>query len=413
MGDDKVKILHVLAQLPSRTGSGVYFSNMVEEFKKYNHKQKVVFGSQDEHKWTILEAADQYPINFKSKEIPFPIVGMSDVMPYENTLYSAMTDEMLEIWIRSFKERLIRIKEEFQPDIIFAHHLWILTSLVREIFPDTKIIGVCHNTDLRQARMNPELKDKYVSNIDKLDYIFSASEEQKNEIVKMYGIDKENIIAVGGGFNQDIFYYPEEKEKSDKIRLVFCAKIDPSKGIYELIEVYKSLGLEDVSLDIIGNPDRDNKEKMKAYIGDDKSIGLYNVKDQISLGEELRKKDIYLMPSYYEGLGLMAIESLACGLYVVTTEIEALMSLLGKEIEESGVIKYIPLPRIYDTDKPVKEDLPEFKENLKEAILAQIQSVRENKGSHKEMEEKIKSFSWEGIVHNMNQVINSIMEASD
>ena len=39
------------------------------------------------------------------------------------------------------------------------------------------------------------------------------------------------------------------------------------------------------------------------------------------------------MPSYYEGLGLMAIESLACGLYVVTTEIEALMTLLGEEIK--------------------------------------------------------------------------------
>lgn len=36
-----------------------------------------------------------------------------------------------------------------------------LTSLIKEVFPDTKIIGICHNTDLRQAKMNPHLKDKY------------------------------------------------------------------------------------------------------------------------------------------------------------------------------------------------------------------------------------------------------------
>ncbi len=87
----------------------------------------------------------------------------------------------------------------------------------------------------------------------------------------------------------------------------------------------------------------------------------------------MREKDIFIMPSYYEGLGLMAIESLACGLYVVATEIEALMTLLGEEIKESGIIKYVPLPRIYDVDKPVEEDLSEFKENLKEAILCQIE----------------------------------------
>lgn len=405
-----MKILHVLAQLPEKTGSGVYFSNMIEGFKKHNHEQKAVFGDQDEYHWDILENKDQYSVTFKSKELPFPIAGMSDTMPYESTRYSSMTEEMINMWKEAFKKRLIKIKKDFEPEIIFAHHLWILTSLVREVFPDAKIIGICHNTDLRQAKMNPQLKDKYVNKIHNLDYIFSASDQQKDEIVEIYGIDKNKIISVGGGFNQDIFYFPKEKDQSDKIRLVFCAKIDPSKGIYELIEVYKTLGLEDITLDIIGNPDEENKKKIEYYIKNDSSIRLYNVKNQIALGDELRKKHIFLMPSFYEGLGLMAIESLACGLYVVTTEIEALMSLLGKEIEESGIIKYVPLPGIYDTDKPVKEDLPEFKEKLKEAILSQIEKVKEKKECHKAMEDKIKSFSWEGLVDNMNNIINSIMQ---
>lgn len=403
-----MKILHVLAQLPTRTGSGVYYSNMIKEFKKYNHEQKAIFASQDNYAWDILEEEDTYPIKFKSSQLPFPIAGMSDVMPYENTRYSSMTEEMIETWKDVFKKKLIEIKKDFQPDIIFGHHLWILTSLLREIFPDTKIIGICHNTDLRQAKMNPELKDRYVGNIDKLDYVFSASDQQKDEIVEIYKIDKSKLIAVGGGFNQDIFYFPKEKEESDKIRLVFCAKIDPSKGIYELIEVYKSLKLEATTLDIIGNPNQENENKIKDYIKDDPSIKIYNVENQVALGDELRRKDIYLMPSYYEGLGLMAIESLACGLYVVTTEIEALKTLLGREIEDSGIIKYIPLPRIYDTDKPVKEDLPLFKENLKEAILSQIKKVREDREIYRQMEDKIKAFSWQGLVEKMNRIIESI-----
>lgn len=400
-----MKILHVLAQLPSKTGSGVYYSNMIEEFKKYNYEQRAIFGYQDENLWNILDNQYQYPVAFKSEELPFPIVGMSDVMPYENTLYSSMTEEMVDIWKEAFRKRLEKAKNDFNPDIIFAHHLWILTSLVREVFPDTKIIGLCHNTDLRQSKMNPNMKDKYVDKIHELDNVFSISEQQKDEIVDIYGIDRDKIISVGGGYNQNIFYPPKEKEYDDKVRLVFCAKIDPSKGIYELIEVYKSLGLEDVTLDIIGNPNEENKKKIETYIQGDSSIRIYNVKDQVNLGDELRKKDIFLMPSYYEGLGLMAIESLACGLYVVTTEIEALMTLLGEEIKKSGIIKYVPLPRIYDIDKPVKEDLPEFKENLRKSILCQIEKIREKKYDYKNVEDKIKSFSWEELVKNMNNII--------
>ena len=404
-----MKILHVLAQLPSKTGSGVYYSSMIEGFKKYNYQQKAVFGIQDEYAWDVLEDNDQYPVTFKSEAIPFPIPGMSDVMPYENTKYSDMTDEMIDIWKKAFKKRLLKIKDEFDPDIIFTHHLWMLTSLVIEVFTDSKIIGICHNTDLRQSRMNPKLKDKYVDNIDKLTYVFSISEQQRYEIKNLYNIELDKIINVGGGFNQDIFHFPEQKTYSDKIRLVFCAKIDPSKGIYELIDVYKSLGLKDVTLDIIGNPDTENRERIEKCIKDDKSIELHEPKPQIDLGDELREKDIFIMPSFYEGIALMALESLACGLYVVTTEIEPLMSLLGEEIEQSGVIKYVPLPKIYDIDKPVEEDLPEFKENLKVAILTQIEKARQQKQCHKRVESRINSFSWDSLIDNMNEIINSIL----
>lgn len=403
-----MKILHIIAQLPSRTGSGVYFSNMIDGFKKYSYQQKAIFGIQEDYDWDILDKEDSYPVNFKTRELPFPIVGMSNVMPYEATLYSDLDESMIKQWQDAFISQLEKVKDEFEPDIIFSHHLWMLTSLVRQVFKGSKIIGICHNTDLRQAKMNPQLKKAYVKNIDKLDLVFTASEEQKDEIIEEFESDRGRLVAVGGGFNQDIFYRQEKKEYDEKVRLVFSGKIDPSKGIYELIEVYKDLNENDISLDIIGSPNEENKRKIEEYIGHDKTIRLYNVKDQVALGHELRKKDIYLMPSYYEGLGLMAIESLACGLYVVTTEIEALMTLLGKEIKESGVIKYVELPGIYDIDKPLEEDLPDYKKRLKSAMEEQIQKVRKRQEFPDEIRERIKEFSWEGLVARMNKIVKDI-----
>lgn len=403
-----MKILHVIAQLPTRTGSGVYFSNMIEEFKKYKHQQRAIFGTQGDYTWDVLEKEDTDPVFFNTPEVPFPIAGMSDVMPYPHTLYSRMDKAMMTSWKKAFTQRLLRAKEQFKPDIIFAHHLWILTALTREIFPDTPIIGICHNTDLRQAKMYPHLKEEHVQNLHQLERIFTASEEQKEEIIVLYGAERDKLIAVGGGFNQNIFYGAEKKEEDENIRLVFCAKIDPSKGIYELIDVYRSLGEKDLRLDVIGSPNEANQKRIEEAIKGDPTIRLYNVKDQVALGDELRKKDIFLMPSYYEGLGLMAIESLACGLYVVTTEIEALMSLLGKDIKDSGVITYVPLPRIRDVDKPLEEDLPAFKDQLREALLLQIEKVRRREPFPEKIKEKIQSFSWEGLVERMNTLIEKI-----
>lgn len=404
-----MKILHVLAQLPAKTGSGVYFSNLVENLSRYDHDQRAIFALQDDFQWNLLEDEHIYPVEFKNEELNFPIVGMSNVMPYDNTLYSQMSEEMFQAWIGSFRKKLEEVKREFTPDIIFAHHLWILTSLVIEVFPDSKIVGVFHNTDMRQAQMNPEIYKKYVKDFHKLDLVFAGSEDQKDLIVETYrDIKKEDIIAIGGGFNQEIFYPAEEKETSDKIRLVYAAKIDPSKGIYELLKVYKELNLDDVSLDIIGSPDEEGKKELEKYIQGDESIRVYNVKDQAALGDELRRKDIFLMPSFYEGLGLMAIESLATGLYVVTTEIEALMSLLGEEIKASGVIKYVPLPRIYDVDKPVEIDLRRFRKDLKDAILEQIEKIRNKDGAIMEQRENIEKFSWPSLVDRINGIIKEL-----
>lgn len=42
-----MRILHVLAQLPKKTGSGVYFTNTVQYMEK-QHENAVVYGVQDD-----------------------------------------------------------------------------------------------------------------------------------------------------------------------------------------------------------------------------------------------------------------------------------------------------------------------------------------------------------------------------
>lgn len=392
-----MRILHVLAQLPERTGSGVYFTNVIQELKKYdNVEQACLYGTTKEFDIDILDKNRQFEVNFKSEALPFPIVGMSDIMPYESTLYSEMTEEMLEMWKNAFIRELNIIKEEFNPDVIISHHLWILTSIVCDVFRDRKVVGICHNTDIRQAEKNKEIKKKYVTNLEKLDKIFSLSYSQINDIEKKFGYDRKKVIYLGAGYNGEIFYPPKNYEKKNKIELLYVGKFDESKGFYELIKAFKIISekRDDVNLTLIGALRKKDKEKIENAVREIKNITVHDFLNQKELAEIMRTKDIFILPSYFEGLGLIAVEALGCGLRAVTTDIAGLMELLGEKINSSGIIEYVSMPEIYDTDKAVEEEKPDFINRLVSGIEKQIKETLENRKIDKEILLEIAKNSW-------------------
>lgn len=407
-----MKILSIIAQLPMRTGSGVYFSNVIDRLKGYGHVQRALFAVQDQVPFDILNPDEQFPVEFKSEELPFPVAGMSDVMPYDHTVYSDMDANMMRLWMDAFRKRLIRAKEEFKPDIVILHHLWYLTSLAAEIFgSDVVKIGICHNTDLRQAEKNPRLKGAYVTHILDLDAIITLDESQKDKIAEVYRYPAERMFAIGGGFDEKIFYPLQDKVGNKTIQIAFSGKIDRSKGIFELVKAFHKVcgKKQNVHLNVIGIPDRENGRRLDELIGEAENITIIPVNNQRVLADTLRGMDIFVMPSYFEGLGLIALESLACGLFTVATEIDALMELLGDVINDSGVIEYVKLPRIYDVDKPVEEDLPEFVDRLSERLLVQIGKIERGESFPGVVEREIQKCSWGDIIGEMNDIISRVV----
>ena len=399
-----MKILHVLAQLPIKTGSGVYFTNVIEGLKQFDVEQAAVYATTPEYDFNFLE--EKFEVEFQGKDISFPIVGMSDIMPYENTLYKNMTDEMLGTWQGAFRKKLERAKKEFKPDVVITHHLWILSSIVCDVFEDEKVIGVCHNTDIRQAEKNPAMKDKYVKSLDKLDKILALSSGVIEGISNIYSYPEDKIVNIGAGYNEKIFYPVEKYEKHDSIKILYAGKFDESKGFYELIKAFRLLEKKDnnVELELIGNLKEEDRPRVEALVGDSKKIKIYNAVDQVHLGEIMRHKDVFILPSYFEGLGLIAVEALGSGLRVVATEIEGLIEFLGDKINNSEIIEYIAMPTIYDTDKAVEEEKPAFVNRIVGALELMIERTREQREIPAELLEEIEHHSWKRkieIIYNL------------
>lgn len=391
-----MRVLHVLAQLPIKTGSGVYFTNVIDGLKKYKDiEQASIYATTPEYDLQVT--AVEYPVEFEGRDIDFPIVGMSDIMPYKNTLYSEMTDEMMNKWKKAFSNQLEKAKEEFKPDIVITHHLWILSSIVCEIFEDVKVLAICHNTDIRQAEKHPDIKDKHVINLAKLNTIFSLSNNQIPEIEAVYNYPKEKIINIGAGYNEKIFYPLSKYENKEKVEVLYAGKFDESKGFYELIKAFKKLEHQrkDVSLELIGSVKEEDKDRIFNLIGTTPNIKVYNAVDQKHLGEIMRTKDIFVLPSYFEGLGLIAVEALGSGLRVVASEIPGLIEFLGESINKSGVIDYVEMPTIYDIDKAVEEEKPAYVERLTKALNIMVEKTKKERKISDGVMEEVKQHSWE------------------
>ena len=99
------RILHIISQYPGKTGSGIYLKELIKEGNKKGYIQGLIAGLSKGEENIDLNIPKQYfyPVLFKTEKIPFPIVGMSDIMPYESTKYSEINNEMFIKWEKGFK----------------------------------------------------------------------------------------------------------------------------------------------------------------------------------------------------------------------------------------------------------------------------------------------------------------------
>ena len=194
-----MRILSITAQKPHSTGSGTYMTELVKAFDRMGHSQAVVCGIFPDDIVDFPEGVSCYPVLFTEKKadllaapckaaqsrfnaLPFPVVGMSDIMPYTSTRYRDLTPEMISQFEAAFIDAVGRAVADLDPDLIICHHLFLLTALVRKHFPERKIAGISHGTDLRQMINCDNLREIVRPHIKELDAALALHSEQRGQI---------------------------------------------------------------------------------------------------------------------------------------------------------------------------------------------------------------------------------------
>lgn len=375
-----MRILSITAQKPNSTGSGVYLTELVKEYEMLGHEQAVVAGVYRDDLIELPDGVAFYPVYFCEEGLPYPIVGMSDEMPYISTKYCEMSPEMVEQFRSSFMSVIERAVEELQPDFILCHHLYLLTALVREHFPGRKVYGFCHNTDLRQMQKTDLEREFIRREIGKLDHIFVPQRAQEEGVLTLYPVDKEKITPVGMGYNNQIFHLAEEScDKEGVTSLVFAGKIAEKKGVMSLLRAMallgdeKELDMNRVQLLLAGSTGNEEEYQMIEGLAGRcpckvKFLGRLS---QSELARVYQKSDIFVLPSFFEGIPLTVIEALACGDRVVMTDLPGIKEWITS-VSSNADVRYVTLPRMRNADEPLEEDLPEFERKLADALKASV-----------------------------------------
>jgi glycosyltransferase involved in cell wall biosynthesis len=400
-----LRILHLLSQRPDSTGSGIYIQAMLRESRDQGHKNFLVAGIQSYREADLTCIAEDHCrfLKFYQSDVSYHLPGMSDVMPYTSSRFCDLSPENLEEYTRSFSVIIQTAVREFSPDLIHSHHLWIMTSLTKQLFPSIPMMTTCHGSDLRQFQNCPHLQPFVLSGCRRIEAVIALLAAQKEEIGRLYQITEQKIHIIPPGYN-DTLFKTAAKPSPDPVQLVYAGKLSRAKGVPWLLRALGSIDSPDWRLHLVGSAGGQEKEEclqLADRLGG--RVMVHGAVTQDVFADLVGQSHILILPSFYEGLPLVLLEGLAAGCRIVATDLPGVKELMGNFSED--YIRLVKTPRLQNMDQPYAEDERAFEDNLSQAIRSQMQAVlRSPQIDLTAFQAQISSFTWRSIFKRVEEV---------
>lgn len=400
-----MRVLFVLSQRPELTGSGITVDALVRESVAAGHQVWVLCGvpvGQPVPEVGGLARARVKTVTFgEGGDLPFPVPGMSDVMPYESTVWSAMDAGELGAYRRVWRERLSAAIRDCQPDLVHSNHLWIVTSLLFEVRGSIPSVAHCHATGLRQMELCPHLRADVIAGLRGHDAFLVLHGEHAKQVSETLGVPAARVHEVGAGYREDLFQVRGAPPAAARQgHLIFVGKYSAAKGLPWLLDACDALWREGAEfvLHVVGEGAGAQadalRERMRRLAP---QVVIHGRLDQPALARVMRRCSVLVLPSLYEGLPLVLAEARACGCRLISTALPGVLKRLAPHFSEN--LEVVDVPRLIGPDQPDERDLPAFTERLKQAVEGSLGRLPQEPDPS-----ELESFTWGEVFRRVERV---------
>ncbi|ULC58414.1 N-acetyl-alpha-D-glucosaminyl L-malate synthase BshA [Flaviramulus sp. BrNp1-15] len=293
---------------PTFGGSGVVATELGLELSKRGHEIHFITYNQP----VRLELLSN---NVHYHEVNVPEYPLFHYQPYELALSSKLVD-----MVKLHKIEIVHVHYA----IPHAYAAYMAKKMLKEEGIHLPIVTTLHGTDITLVGSHPFYKPAVTFSINKSDAVTAVSDSLKKDTLRLF--DVKNEINVVPNFI-DLDKYKHKFTDCQRVMMAdddekiitHISNLRPVKRVQDVIKVFYNIQKEmPAKLMLVGEgPEREHIEILCQELGIlDKVIffGRSNEIDKI-----LCFSDLFLLPSQTESFGLAALEAMASGVPVISS----------------------------------------------------------------------------------------------
>jgi glycosyltransferase involved in cell wall biosynthesis len=197
--------------------------------------------------------------------------------------------------------------------------------------PSRPLVAIVHH--LRSSEERPDWQNRLYRRVEKrylasVDAFVFNSHTTRESVEELLAKKTRNVVATPGGDRLERKLTRMEIDARARepgpLRILFVGNLIPRKGLERLVEAARSLQAYPFSLDVVGSLDMDRRYAARVR----RQVEACGLADRVrfhgSLGGELleerfRQAQLFVVPSSYEGFGIVYLEAMGLGLPVIAT----------------------------------------------------------------------------------------------
>ena len=157
--------------------------------------------------------------------------------------------------------------------------------------------------------------------------VITFSMDQAKFIERTYKVDPRAIVIVPNGVGPEFSPGTLQAREQRPLRVLYVGRLSPQKAVPRLVEALASM-TQPVQAVLVG--DGDQRPEIEDHLRQHSLINvrLVGIRRGAELVESYQWADVFVLPSDREGMPLVALEAMACGLPVVATDVVGNRELL-------------------------------------------------------------------------------------